>query len=146
MKTMQSWIGIACLSLVVATAAIAAKPDGWPDTSAGRIGKGWVEAFSAGEPAMRKFLAENLAPESLKKKTLDERMETYRTNREKFGRLAFASVVTSKPSELSVKLLDEDGKQHEFTFVVQNTSPYSLVSITMKQNVRGSHFGGAFRH
>ncbi len=142
---MRTWI--LCVFMTAALAcgapgAQAAKGDSWPDTNAGRVARGWTEAFSAGEPAMRKYLASAMSPESLKKKPLDERMETYRTSRDQLGKLAFGSVVKSKPAELAVKLIDEAGKSHEFTFVVESASPYRLVSVSRKQNVFHPGFGG----
>src|SRR5262245_24090410 len=54
----------------------------WPATPAGEIARGWTEAFSAGETAMREFLSKHLSPESLAKRGMSQRMETYRGNRE----------------------------------------------------------------
>lgn len=111
----------------------ATDPDGWPDTPAARIARGWVEAFNGGEAAMRGWLSRNLTPSSLEKKPLPERMEVYRTNRERWGRLVFASVEKSAPAELTVKLLDADANAIPFTFSVEDRPPYRLVSITLKQ-------------
>jgi hypothetical protein len=130
-----------------APAAPAAKPaEGWPDTNAGRVARGWVEAFSAGEAAMRTYLEASLSQEALAKKPMDERMETYRTNRERYGKLTFVSLKSSKPSEVAVNLADEDGKSREFVFKVQDKAPFKLVSVTIKENRSIGHFGGGFHH
>jgi hypothetical protein len=135
---------VALAAFVSCDAHTAAKPksSSWPDTPAGRMARGWTEAFSAGDSTMRAFLSTSLTKESLEKKPLAERMETYRANRETFGRLDLGSVVSSKPAELAVKLIDEQGKQHEFIFVVQAASPHQLVAIQLRQKVFGHGFGG----
>jgi hypothetical protein len=128
------------------TSLAAATADEWPSTNAGKMARAWVEGFNGGEPGMKKFLNAWVTEESLAKKPMSERMETYRTSRDKLGRLAFGSVVSSKPSELVAKLVDEDGKTHEFTFKVHDKAPYKMVSVSLKQNAFMGHFGGGFHH
>ena len=144
---MCKWISLVVFAAFLAGganvyAAPAPRPaDDWPDTNAGRIARGWVEAFSAGEAAMRKYLAASLSADALAKKSMEERMENYRTNREKYGKLSFVSLVSSKPAELTAKLMDEDGKSREFVFKVEEKTPFKLVSVTIKENMLMRHFG-----
>jgi 5-methyltetrahydrofolate--homocysteine methyltransferase len=81
-----------CLSLSAAVAhaapastAVPGDPEGWPDTRAGVMARGWVQAFSSGEPAMKAFLASSMAERSLAAKPLPQRVERYRDLREKYG-------------------------------------------------------------
>lgn len=129
-----------------ATPPTAAPRDGWPDTPAGRTARGWVTAFSSGEKAMREFLAGTLTQESLARRSMDERMVTYRENRETLGKLTLGSVVQSTPTELTVSLLDSDLASHEFVFTVQADAPHRLVSVAIRQRTHGSHLGGMFHH
>jgi hypothetical protein len=123
----------------------AAVRDGWPDTRAGETASGWVTAFSTGEAAMKEFDLAWLTAESLEKKSVDERIKSYRKLHERFGTLALASVVKSTPGELTVSLLDSDVAAHEFIFTVQTKPPYKLVSVAFREKVAGhGHFG--FHH
>lgn len=118
-----------------------ASRDGWPETRAGALARRWVEAFSTGEDAMRKCYAEDLTPESLAKKGMDTRIEVYRKNRERFGKLMLGSVVESKENQLTVKLMATDVSVHEFIFDVQAKPPYKLVAVSMReyQSMHGFH-------
>jgi hypothetical protein len=131
---------VAC-TLILAGPAAAAKTavarDGWPETPAGAMGRKWVAAFAAGDSAMRAFQQKKLSPESLAKRSPEERAASYRKLRDQYGVLALASVVKSTPEELTVKLLDSDAKSHEFIFKVKPGSPARLESISIRQ----SHFG-----
>lgn len=111
--------------------------EGWPDTHEGRVARRWVEAFSAGDSAMRHFITHDLPPEALARKSVEERMATYRKSHERFGTLALASVVRSSPGELTLSLMASDATLHEFTFDVETKSPYRIVQITTKEVVSG---------
>lgn len=120
--------------------------DGWPNTWAGQRGRGWVEAFSAGEDAMRAFLAKHLAPESLAERKLPKRIENYRKMRERFGALVLGSVEKSTPEKLTVSLLAEDASVHQFVFTVEKAAPHRLLSVGMLER-HGGHGGhGGFHH
>jgi len=117
--------------------------DGWPQTRAGELARGWVEAFSTGEAAMRDFISRELASKSLESKGIPQRVERYRDLRQRYGKLTFASVVKSTPGELTVRLLDSDMESHDFVFTIQTTAPYKLVSVGIRE--MGHGFGG-FHH
>jgi hypothetical protein len=122
----------------------AAVHEGWPDSRAGELGYGWVVAFSSGEKEYREFMQANLSAASLEKKGMSARMESYRSLREKYGKLVFSSVVGEKPGELTVKLMGSDGTETEFVFTIEPETPFKLVSIGVKQFM--SHGGGMFHH
>jgi hypothetical protein len=67
---------------------------------------------------------------------MDERLRTYRKNRERFGRLVLGSVVESKPAELRVKLIASDASSHVFVFKVEDRPPRKLLSVGMLETVR----------
>ena len=110
----------------------------WPDTRAGELARGWVTAFSTGEPAMKEFLAQHLAPKSLESKSMPQRIVRYRELRGTYGKLELISVVKSAPEELTVKLMSSDAKRHEFVFTAQTEAPFKLVSVGIKEP---GHFG-----
>lgn len=126
-------------------APVAAADDGWPDTHAGEVARGWVTAFDAGETAMRAFYEKTIAPESLKQRPVEARMENYAKLRERYGRLTLGTVVASKPAELTVTLLDADAATHTFVFTVQPKAPWKLVSVGIQQ-LQQVHGHGGFHH
>ena len=123
-----------------APARAASQKDGWPETRPGAIGRAWVTAFAAGDSAMRQFYIQNLTKESLAQKSIEERLETYRASRERFGKLTFASVEKSSADELTVALLDADLQTVRHVFKVQNAAPWKLVSISRLENRHGFGF------
>ena len=116
-------------------------PDGWPDSRAGAAARRWVEAFSQGETAMRDCLAEILTPESLAERGLDERIESYRSLRERFGSLVLASIDRSGPAEIEATLIASDMSRHKFVFKVQAEPPHKLVSVGRLEHRGGGHPG-----
>lgn len=122
------------LSLILAIASP------WPATPAGSVAQQWVEAFPS-ETDMRAFLAKNVDPQELQKRSIDERMASWRDSQKQFKTLKFASVVSSKPEELKVMLASADGEKREFTFTVQKAPPHKLVSIT---RIEYQHHGFGF--
>jgi hypothetical protein len=129
---------VLALSLVLTAEASAAK-DGWPDTPAGAVGRAWVAAFAAGDSAMRQFLIQNLTRESLAEKSIEERLETYRASRERFGKLTFGSVEKSARDELTVTLFDADLAPVRHVFKVQSKPPHRLISISRLEQRHGFH-------
>ncbi len=111
--------------------------DGWPDTRAGELGRGWVTAFNTGDKAMREFYRLHLAPEELAKRGPDERLGKYRGLRDKYGSLTFGSVNESAKAELKVTLLDADAAPHKFVFKIQPKSPYRLLSVGIMEMSHG---------
>ena len=134
---------LALVSVSTLPAGAATTKDGWPDTPAGAMARGWVEAFSTGDSAMKAFNTKNLASESLAKRGVEERVVSYRKLREKYGKLMLGSVVKSERTELTVKLIASDAKTSGWVFTVQKEAPYKLVSVGMLE--QHGHFGG-FHH
>ena len=85
-----------------------------------------------------------MEPESLEKRSMPERMESYRDMRERFGPLQLVKVVKSTPSELTVSLAGFDMTPREFTFEVQPEKPHKLVRIAYKDFTHQGH--GGFSH
>jgi len=110
----------------------------WPVTPAGSVAQQWVNAFPS-ETAMRAFYARNLEPEDIQKRSIDARIETWRESQKQFGTLKFASIVSSKPEELKVMLLANDGEKREYTFTVRPSPPHKLVSITRTEYEHHGH-------
>ena len=120
----------------------AAIQQGWPDTEAGMLAARWVHAFSKGEKAMKAMLTEVLTAESLKKRSLDERLQSYRAMHERFGELELVKVVKSSPQEVTVQLAGMDLTPHEFTFFLVADQPGKLDHVAYQDFVHGGHGGG----
>ncbi len=119
--------------------------DGWPDTPAGLVASGWVEAFSAGEDGMREFLQDNQTEVGFAERSLDERLSSYHKLHDRFGGLMFGSVVESSPEELTVVLLAEDASSNRFVFTVEDKPPHMLVTVGMFEYGHG-HGGNSGAH
>lgn len=105
----------------------------WPRTSAGELARGWVEAFSSGEEAMREFLGRSLAADSLAERSIDERLASYRTLHQRLGTLALDSILRSTENELEAAMIAADGESRELTFRVGSDAPVRLLSVTLKE-------------
>jgi hypothetical protein len=130
--------------LVVACAS-PARPAAWPESREGALARGWVEAFSAGEEAMRRFWNENLAASSLAAKSMDERVASFRSLKERLGTLRLVEIVDATIAhELTVKLADAHGNEHEFTFHLEAAEPYKMTGLVARLTER--HGFGFFSH
>lgn len=145
-----SWAASASASVAADAAAKRnASREGWPDTPAGVVARQWVEAFSTGEDAMRAFLKQYVSEQSLAKRSVSQRVESYRKLRERYGKLMLASVRGESKGELKVQLMASDASTHTFVFKVETESPHKLVSVGITQKGfagHGGHGGGGFHH
>ena len=116
------------------------RTDGWPDTRAGAVARRWVEAFSAGEKAMRAALPDLLAPGAFDRHSMEERIETYRASHERLGTLMLVKILKSAPGEITASLASSDLTERPFTFKVQTEPPYRLISVTALDRVPGHGF------
>lgn len=134
-------VAVAVVAAVGPTEAVsAAEPPAWPETPAGALGRGWVEAFNRGEPGMRKFLLEHLSAKSLEERDVDARLATYRTLREQLGRLELTAIVSSEPHTVTVTIAGRDDLRHEFTFLAEAEPPHKLASISARVSQRHGLF------
>jgi len=122
-----------------------ASRDGWPETPAGAMARQWVVAFSTSEDAMRGFLKQNVSEQSLAKRGIAQRVESYRKMRERYGRLMLASVLKEEKDELTANLMASDGSTHKFVFTVEANPPHKLRSVGIVQKGFG-HGGSWFHH
>jgi hypothetical protein len=143
-RSFASLLAITLFATATLSAAATPKPavndnGDWPKTKVGSLARRWTEAFGKGEPAFRSCLAEIIAPEALARRSLDARMETYRTNLERFGSLMLVSVDSSGANTLKVKLAASDFSTHIFTFQAQPKPPYKLLQVSRTET---QHIGG----
>jgi hypothetical protein len=126
-------------TLASTPASTPANADAWPNTPAGQMGRGWVNAYCAGEDSMRAFIGRSMAPKSLEDRNVTVRVQKYKELHDQYGRLQLDSVVESTPDKVTVKLLDGDAKTRTFTFAVQEEAPHKLLSVSIRQPMDGIH-------
>lgn len=117
----------------------------WPETKAGERAREWVEAYSSGEAAMRRFITANNTPESLRERPMAERLESYRQMQERIPRLRLGYLLRSTPYEVEAMLIAQDGSKHKFVFSVENKEPHRLLSVAYHQTPGQGH-GHGQRH
>ncbi len=88
-----------------------------------------------------------IAAASLKERGVGARLVRYREMREQYGHFQLERVVGSKPSALTVKLLDSEARSWEAEFALEDEAPWKLKSVTLRGRAGGGHgmFGG-FHH
>lgn len=111
--------------------------DEWPDTPAGTLARGWVEAFSRGEEAMRAYLLDCTSEAALAERPMAERMASYRNLRTRYGTLMLASVAESAARELTAVLLADDASAHRFLFTVEEDDPHKLAMVGIIRHGHG---------
>jgi hypothetical protein len=93
----------------------------------------WLAAFASGEDAMRAFLTKNIAAEALANRTIEQRMDGYRTLRKRFGTLKVKEILSSSSGTVEMLLVASDRSEHEFIFTAQTSDPFKLLSIALRE-------------
>jgi hypothetical protein len=137
------WFGLGLLLLCGVRAASASVPaPEWPETREGVLARGWVLAFSTGETSMATFFEFNLAPASLARRTMADRMAAYRSLHRRLGALRLAEVTSAAPGELRVVLVDaRENERHDTVFRVQTEEPRKLLAVELTLTERHRLFG-----
>ena len=126
-------IGLVGMMLVLLMATFAtAQPrpaPALPDTEAGKRVAGWIAAFNTGDDAaMRKYFSENMAPEAIARRPIEERFGINRDMRDAFGTVDLRKVVQAGESLVTVVFATREGfVQLGFEFEPQ--PPHHLIRI-----------------
>jgi D-alanyl-D-alanine carboxypeptidase len=126
-------MGLAGMVLVLMMLALAnAQPKpapALPSTEAGKRVAGWITAFNTGDDAaMRQYLSENMAPEAIERRPVEERLGMYRDMREAFGKVELRKVVQAKESQVTVVFAVREGFV-ELNFEFEPQPPRRLIRI-----------------
>jgi CubicO group peptidase (beta-lactamase class C family) len=116
--------------LVPASAVGQPKPaPALPDTEAGKRVTAWIGAFNTGDDgAMRKYLSENMAPEAIERRPVDERLGMFRDMRDAFGTVELRKLVQAAESLVTVVFATRDGFV-KLSFEFEPRLPHRLVRI-----------------
>ena len=111
--------------------ALASQVD-FPATPAGRAAEAYFKAFNAGEKAMRDFLNEFVAKESLQKMPLQIRLARYRQMSAQIGPLDPQEVVEARPDLVGVTARGRAGRLLRFDFEFEAAPPHGLIVIRIE--------------
>lgn len=123
-------VGIMLVLLMATFAAGQPKPaPTLPDTLAGKRVAAWIAAFNAGEDgAMQQYLSENMAPEAIERRPIEERLGMFRDMREAFGTVELRKVVQAEDSLVTVVFAIQEGFV-ELSFELEPQPPHRLLRI-----------------
>ena len=100
-----------------------------PDTDAGKGVAGWIAAFNSGDDAkMRQYLAENLTPEAIARRSIDERLGTNRDMRAAFGTVELRKVLEASENLVTVVYAVREGFVR-LSFEFAPAPPHRLLRI-----------------
>ena len=98
----------------------------------------YVQAFNAGEPAMRGFLESHAASNS----PIDARMERYRDIRERLGTLTFKNFLERNAAGLSTSMIASKINDVTLIFMLTNANPPKLEGIRIERKDSGQQSPG----
>jgi CubicO group peptidase (beta-lactamase class C family) len=101
-----------------------------PETQAGQRVAAYIKAFNSGdEQTMREFFTNHLAPDSLARRSMDERMQVYRQMRGEMGTLELQRVVEAKESAIATLVKTNKGEWFNLGFEFEPQSPHKLLGL-----------------
>jgi D-alanyl-D-alanine carboxypeptidase len=103
-----------------------------PDTPAGRNAAAYIQAFNAGEAAMREFLEGRVAKEALLKTPVEARIDRYRQMKGRMGTIELRKVVESRGAFVSVVARTTNGPTVRMDFEFEPTEPFGLLGIRIE--------------
>jgi CubicO group peptidase (beta-lactamase class C family) len=129
-------VGLAIAVVVLGTAQSFAQPKSapvLPDTIAGKRVAGWLAAFNSGDDArMRQYFTDNLAPEALARRPMEERLGTIRDLRADVGTLELRRVVEAGESRAIVVAAGREVFL-QLTFELEPQPPHRVVWTRIEQ-------------
>lgn len=124
-------MGLAGMVLLLMVPTLTSAQPKWtlPETEAGKRVALWIAAFNTGdEAAMEQYLAENLTPEALARRSVEERHRRFRDMRDAFGAVELRNVVTAEDDLVTVVFATQQGFV-ELNFEFEPQPPHRLLSI-----------------
>jgi CubicO group peptidase (beta-lactamase class C family) len=138
---MELWRGrvvsaVVLLALVATpgVSQVPSPPADLPDTVQGRCVRAYVAAFNSGnEDGMRHFFTAHLAPSSLERVPMAQRLALTDRLREDVGELELRAVREVTAENVGVVLAGSDGRLLLFTFRFEPEEPHGLLGIRVEQ-------------
>jgi len=129
-----SLVVTASVLLVAASTLAQSKPaPALPDTVSGKRVAGWLAAFNSDDGAqMRQYLTDNLAPEAIARRPIEERLGTIRDMRADLGTLVLRKVAQAGEGRVVVVVRGRD-EYVELTFELEPQPPHRLLWVRVEQ-------------
>lgn len=104
-----------------------------PNTPVGQRVAAYIKAFNSGdEQLMRAFLAENVSPHGLQRRSLDERVGIYKQMRGNMETMELRRVLEANDSAVTVLIQTKKGQWFEIGFQFEAESPHKLLSLRVE--------------
>jgi len=103
-----------------------------PDTPAGRQVEAYVQAFNAGESAMREFITGHTAKDALEKTPVEARLDRYRQMRGRLGSIELRKLVESRADFVSIIARTSNGPTVRLEFQFEPVEPFGLLGIRIE--------------
>lgn len=126
----KAWLGLFLLAASLVSEGNAQQTGvSLPQTPSGRRVEAYLKAFNAGESAMREFMAEQTAKDSLQKVPVEVRLNRYRQMRDRLGALDLRRVAESRADFVSVMVHGSKGPLVNLEFQFEPAEPFGLIGI-----------------
>jgi hypothetical protein len=109
----------------------------WPSTREAEIAAAFFAAYATGtDAALEKFERDYRAGDALRARSIDQRLESWRANRQTWGKLTAARCATDAKSGLHVLVhAKAEGIWKSFRFELQPSEPHKLAGIAIASPV-----------
>ncbi|MCX6828139.1 MAG: serine hydrolase [candidate division Zixibacteria bacterium] len=104
-----------------------------PNIPGGKCVADYFEAFNGGEGAMKGFILECIAEQSLKQRTMEQRLEMYRNMQRDFGQLRPDRVVRADSATATILVESGDKTWFTFSFQFEALPPFKLLGIRIEE-------------
>ncbi|HVP35549.1 MAG TPA: serine hydrolase domain-containing protein [Terriglobales bacterium] len=102
----------------------------FPQTEAGKRAESYFKAFnSKNENDMRAYLEQNIAPDNLKERPIEQRMSTFRQIKNDLTTLEPVKILKESPDEIKLVARSANENWLELTFGFEKSSPHKLLGI-----------------
>ena len=129
------------LGLTLASGVPGAAPLTWPDTDVAKHARAWLDAFNAGESAMRTVYQEHYSPGALAQRPIESRLGGYRDMKKQHGTLTPIEIPQSDASRIQVAVRDAQGETITLSFECETVAPHRIEGIRILMGGGGP--GGA---
>lgn len=120
------------LILVLSYGVLLAQVKNLADTPQGKIVQAYIEAFNSGDEAkMKEFFQANIAPDALKERPLEGRIERYRTMKADIRSIALKDVLTMGEKEVAVSAVNGSGEAITLIFGFDAAGKMSQLRIDL---------------
>ena len=133
------------VSAAVAFALLgAAAPDSiLPDSDVGRRARAYLDAFNAGESAVRAFIEANVSPQALAERPVEARLSVYRQMREEHGSLTAHRLVDASDHEVHILARTKFDLTLDLTFLFEPQAPHRFLGLRVMDSGPGEGGGPA---